>query len=668
MAVGVNIVSQFDSRGIDKAMRDFKKLGTGGERVGFALKKAMLPAIAAIGAIAVGLGLAAKAAIEDEKSQAMLAKQMQATTGATDAQVKSMETYVTKLSRAAAVADDVLRPAMASLVRSTRSVEEAQKLMTTALDISAATGKDLETVSLTLGKAFNGQYTALMKLDPSIKAAIKSTSSFSTVNDALTKSFGGAAATAAGTMSGQFASLKISIDETKESIGRALMPVIKTILPYLQEFGRWAEDNTGVFIVVGTVIGAIATALIAVKAAMVLANAVSVITIGLNWGVAASATAASTAMTLGVGAAAIAAGLVVAAGAFVAYKNATKDATTATDEFEASAASAAAAINARLASTAGATTAGKRAEMLRWGALAKSFTDVKEKAGGAAKAVESLAAAFKDKLGSALDTAKGLLEKAQDAFTSFADGISNSLTSAFSFGDAQDAGAETGGGFLAGLREQVVGITGYTDKVKQLLEMNLSQESLAAVLAAGQVAGSKIADQLIAGGTTAIDETNALVASMNLAADKVGLNAAGRWFQSGVDQALHMVAGLQAELDKLTPKLMAKMDAIAAKMRRRIDIDVNVTERVNKIVTSLGGIPKMADGGIVTRPTLAMIGEAGAEAVVPLDRLGSTGGGDTHIYNLTINTLTADDKFAEFTVDKLRDLVRRKGSLKLLTT
>jgi hypothetical protein len=39
----------------------------------------------------------------------------------------------------------------------------------------------------------------------------------------------------------------------------------------------------------------------------------------------------------------------------------------------------------------------------------------------------------------------------------------------------------------------------------------------------------------------------------------------------------------------------------------------------------LARVPKMADGGIVTRPTQALIGEAGAEAVIPLDRMGSMG-------------------------------------------
>lgn len=41
----------------------------------------------------------------------------------------------------------------------------------------------------------------------------------------------------------------------------------------------------------------------------------------------------------------------------------------------------------------------------------------------------------------------------------------------------------------------------------------------------------------------------------------------------------------------------------------------------------IGNIPRLADGGVVDSATLALIGEAGPEAVVPLDRLGSMGGG-----------------------------------------
>ena len=297
------------------------------------------------------------------------------------------------------------------------------------------------------------------------------------------------------------------------------------------------------------------------------------------------------------------------------------------------------------------------------GILKKGLVDVEPAAGGAAKKVESFAEALKDKLGEALDDAKDALDDAKKEFDNFATTVSDSIKSAFSFADAQTAGAETGAGFLDGLRSQVKGVTDYAAKIQSLLDSNLSQDALAQVLASGAQAGMAIADQLIAGGQAAIDETNALVDSANAAAAKVGMNAAAKWYQAGIDSATGIVNGLQAELDKLTPKLMAKMDAIAAKMKRTVSIDVLVNERVNKIVASVGGIPKMADGGIVNKPTLALIGEAGPEAVVPLSKMNAGGGGDVNI-NVT-GGLATSAEIGQAITNALRAYSRSAGPLAL---
>jgi hypothetical protein len=297
------------------------------------------------------------------------------------------------------------------------------------------------------------------------------------------------------------------------------------------------------------------------------------------------------------------------------------------------------------------------------GILKKGLVDVEPAAGGAAKKVESFAEALKDKLGEALDDAKDALDDAKKEFDDFGTSVADSIKSAFSFADAQTAGAETGAGFLDGLRSQVKGVTDYAAKIQALLDSNLSQDALAQVLASGAQAGMAIADQLIAGGQAAIDETNALVDSANAAAAKVGLNAAAKWYQAGIDSATGIVNGLQAELDKLTPKLMAKMDAIAAKMKRTVSIDVLVNERVNKIVASVGGIPKMADGGIVNKPTLALIGEAGPEAVVPLSKMNAGGGGDVNI-NVT-GGLATSAEIGQAITNALRAYSRSAGPLAL---
>lgn len=297
------------------------------------------------------------------------------------------------------------------------------------------------------------------------------------------------------------------------------------------------------------------------------------------------------------------------------------------------------------------------------GIFNKKFKETEDNVGGAKKEVESFAAAVKDKLGEALDDAKDALDDAKTQFADFATSVSDSIKSAFSFADAQDAGKETGAGFLDGLRSQVKGIVDYAAKIQTLLDKNLSKDALAQVLASGAEAGSVIADQLIAGGQAAIDETNALVDSANAAADKVGLNAASKWYQAGVDSATATVNGIQAELDLLTPKLMAKMDAIAAKMKRTVSIDVVVNERVNKIVASVGGIPKLADGGIVNKPTLALIGEAGPEAVVPLSKMNAGGGGDVNI-NVT-GGLATSAEIGQSVVNALRAYSRSAGPLAL---
>ena len=268
MALSIPIISEYDGAGVKKAIAQFKDLEGAGAKAGFALKKAMVPAIAVLGGLAAGLGLATKAAVEDQKAQDLLANQLRTSAMATDDVIKQNESFITSMSMAKAVADDELRPAMANLVRSTGSVEVAQGLMSTALDIAAATGKDLETVTLALGKAANGQTAALTKLDPSLKGVIDSSSSLEEITDALSVSFGGAADVAAQSYEGRMKSLSIAMSETKESIGAALLPALEALLQVLQPLAVFAQENTKVFLILIGVIGAVATAVVAANVAM----------------------------------------------------------------------------------------------------------------------------------------------------------------------------------------------------------------------------------------------------------------------------------------------------------------------------------------------------------------------------------------------------------------
>jgi hypothetical protein len=298
------------------------------------------------------------------------------------------------------------------------------------------------------------------------------------------------------------------------------------------------------------------------------------------------------------------------------------------------------------------------------GVFNSKFKETKDNVGGAKKEVESFAEALKEKLSEAVDTAKDKLAEAQGEFNDFATKVSDAVKGALDFNAALEAGDYGFKGFIDALRDQVKGVVEYSVNLGKALEMGLSQDALGYVLDAGNVAGAEIALELVKGGQTAIDETNALVEAAQRAADKVGIQAANNWYKTGVDQAQFIVNGLEAELTKLTPKLMAKMDEIAAKLKRSVNIDVVVTERVNRIGSTISSsIPKMADGGIVTGPTLAMIGEAGPEAVIPLSQMGNMGGS-----GVTINVaggLSTSAEIGQSVVNALRAYSRTAGPLQL---
>lgn len=268
MAITIPIISDFDGKGISKAVREFKQLETAGEKAQFAIKKAAIPAAAALGGLAIAGFQAAKAAMEDQKSAAELARTLKVSTQATDAQVNATEDLISKMTLATGVADTDLRNALATLARGMGNAETAQQNLNLALDISAATGKDLTTVSEALSKAYNGQTTALAKLDPSMRGLVKEGASFNEIGAKMAETFGGAAANAANTAEGKFRRLNVAFSEAQESIGQALIPIIESFLPLLQSLAKWVSENTGTVKVLAIAVGGLATAIITTNVAL----------------------------------------------------------------------------------------------------------------------------------------------------------------------------------------------------------------------------------------------------------------------------------------------------------------------------------------------------------------------------------------------------------------
>jgi hypothetical protein len=224
------------TKSLKTAENDTDSFGSKISKTGAVIGAAFAAAAAAAGAYAIKIGIdGVKAAIEDEKAQTQLAIAIKAATGATDENIKSIEQQILKTSLATGVADDQLRPALSRLVLSTNDTQKATDLLNLALDVSAATGKPLESVTNALGKAYDGNTTALAKLGIGYGAAELKGKDFSTVAGELSAQFSGSALTSAQTYQGQIDKLKVGFDEAKESLGVALLPVIQTFITFLND-------------------------------------------------------------------------------------------------------------------------------------------------------------------------------------------------------------------------------------------------------------------------------------------------------------------------------------------------------------------------------------------------------------------------------------------------
>lgn len=239
----------FDIIARDRASNTFDKVGDSATKSSGKLKKFAKIGAGAVAAGALVAGKAlfdmTKAAIEDEKSQAILAKTLKNTTGATKAQIDAVEDWVTAQGKALGVADDDLRPALQRLAEATGDVGKAQKLASLAMDISAGTGKSLKTVSEALAKAQMGNVGALSRYGIQTRNAAGEMMKFDEVTKKASQTFAGQASKAADTTAGKFARVKLQFEEIKETIGAKLIPVAEKLADWFLREGIPAIEKMG---------------------------------------------------------------------------------------------------------------------------------------------------------------------------------------------------------------------------------------------------------------------------------------------------------------------------------------------------------------------------------------------------------------------------------------
>ena len=716
MALNIPILSSLDTKGFDKAAREFKNLKTNSEKSAFAIKKATVPAVAAIGALAGAAVMASKAAIEDQAAQVKLAGTLERTTGATDATIAATEAYIDQMSRASAVADDDLRPALSTLLLGTKDLGKAQELLAVGLDLSAATGKDLATTTNALARGYAGNTKGLKSLSPEIAALIKDGGTFSDVLSVLKKNFGGASDEAANTAAGGFKKLQISISETVEGIGQKLLPVIDVLLPFLIKIGRWSQDNTGYILAVGIALGGIAAAVVLTSGAMAVWNAAAVVTTAINTGLASSYFAVQIATGIGIATALV--GVAAIATLAVKLKGTIDKASKAqTDAMKRNTSSVRAFEESQRSLIPVTTTVINQTDKQKVAQDKATASNNKAKAAAKALAeqVVKLKDALRDQMATALAEANAVLDTATAKFDAFSQSVADSVKSSFSFGDAQKTAADnikavgeasdevakaqravakamagtdpealseayrdlaeanqklndaqsSPKTFLDNLKVQANKVKDFGVLVNRLLAAGLSESALQQVLAAGVDGGTAIAQELL-GSAGAILEANALTADVQTIADTVGVNSAKQFYQAGVTAGTNLVAGIQAVIDTYTIRLgTVNTAAGVGGLTSGFTGDVGATMGGN--FNPLAGInfgmgTLMADGGIVTRATSIIAGEAGSEAIIPLDRLGDFGGGDT---NVTIHVNGGDPNAV---VQALRTYMRQNGSIPIRTS
>jgi hypothetical protein len=215
MTIEIPIITTLKDKGIKDARKGLNSLGKAVKTLGIAY--------GAFEAVKFSKN-AVKAFADDQKAAGALSKTLE-NLGQSYA-VISTAGFIQKLQNTTGVLDDELRPAFVQLVNSTLDAKKAQDLLSVALDVSAGTTKDLQTVTVALSKAAIGEKAAIGKLGVGLNAAQLKTMSLADITDYLSKKFDGQASLAAESFAGKIAILQAHASDASETIGGALLKAL----------------------------------------------------------------------------------------------------------------------------------------------------------------------------------------------------------------------------------------------------------------------------------------------------------------------------------------------------------------------------------------------------------------------------------------------------------
>jgi hypothetical protein len=692
MTISIPIISEFNGKGIEKAKKEFAQLETVGQKAQFAIRKAAVPATAAL----AGLGtFAFKAAQKASDLNEEISKSEVIFGDASKDILRFSKTAAKEIGqsqRSALEAAGTFGVLGKAAGLSGQNLSNFSTEFTgLASDLASFNNTSPEDAIQAIGAALRGEaepirrYGVLLN-DATLRQKALALGLISTTKEALspqnktlaaqavileqTKDAQGDFARTSGGLANQQRILKAQVENLAGALGKALLPVLEKIIPLLTDLTAWFEKNANFIGAVSIAIGVFSGAIVAARIALAVWRGVAVVTTGINYLLATSFTAVQ--VSTGIGIATALAG----AAAFVVINKKMKDARAAAEGFKGSL-TGLSGETGRLKNLIDASTKANVTNTDATGtasAAAEKLATAKSKAAAAAKklkdALKNAKTALRDDFAKALDAAKEKLQDAQNAFTGFASSVSNALSSSLNFRDAYEAGSETGSGFIAGLTEQTAKIKNFGVLVNRLIAGGLSEAALTKVLDAGVDAGSAIAEELLNGAGNIL-KANELVAEVQGIADLVASNSAAKFYGAGVLAGQNLVAGVQSVIDSFeirlnTPGLTTEQVNAMRAQFGGASVPVAATSPSSfdfgldfGLGGIMAGIPFMAEGGIVNAPTLAVIGEAGPEAVIPLDRMGGMSGG----MNITVNAglVSTPDQIGQEIIQAIQKAQRRSG-------
>jgi hypothetical protein len=283
MAINIPIITEFNGKGIERARKEFAQLEGASAKAGFVIKKAFLPATAALGAFGGFMLKAAKGA-EDARIANQKLGNVLDSMGFGEA-TDRVSAYAESLEKTIAVDADVIKATqtkLATFSNLTKTVNQAggafDRATKAALDMASAGFGTAEGNAVQLGKALQNPIKGIAALAKSgidfteqekekIRTLVESNKLLEAqdmILAAIEKQVGGTAEESASS----FDKMKFALAGVADTFGDMLLPVIDALAPKLQAFALWAQANPGLMNAVTLAFVGLTGAVVALNIAM----------------------------------------------------------------------------------------------------------------------------------------------------------------------------------------------------------------------------------------------------------------------------------------------------------------------------------------------------------------------------------------------------------------